>query len=76
MSDKKILQEIIKHIKTLRIVESYLDFNKVYPLPHELLLISLKLTKTSPLMVSVGDTLMRRRSTSHDGDNQSDKIYC
>ena len=57
MINKMILDEIIKHKRS--VVMAWLDNQKVFDsVPHEWLLIALKLTKVPPLVISAIETLM------------------
>ena len=74
-----ILVEVIKHKRS--VVMAWLNYQKKFDsVPHEWLLISLKLVKVPPLVISAIETLMRKWSanlnlTSHDGDIQSNTIH-
>ena len=57
MINKMILDEIIKHKRY--VVMAWLDNQKVFDrVPHEWLLIALKLTKVLPLVISAIETFM------------------
>ena len=77
--NKMILVEVIKHKRS--VVMAWLNYQKKFDsVPHEWLLISLKLVKVPPLVISAIETLMRKWSanlnlTSHDGDIQSNTIH-
>ena len=60
---------------------AWLDYQKAFDsVPHEWLLIALKLAKVPPLVISAIETLMQKWSTnvhltSHEGDIQSNTIH-
>ena len=80
MINKMILDEVIKHKRS--VVMAWLDYQKAFDsVPHEWLLIALKLAKVPPLVISAIETLMQKWSmnvhlTSHEGDIQSNTIHC
>ena len=77
--NKMILDEVIKHKRS--VVMAWLDYQKAFDsVPHEWLLIALKLAKVPPLVISAIETLMQKWSTnvhltSHEGDIQSNTIH-
>ena len=79
MINKMILDEVIKHKRS--VVMAWLDYQKAFDsVPHEWLLIALKLAKVPPLVISAIETLMQKWSTnlhltSHEGDIQSNTIH-
>ena len=57
MINKMILDEVIKHKRS--VVMAWLDYQKAFDsVPHECLLIALKLAKVPPLVISNFDTKM------------------
>ena len=77
--NKMILDEVIKHKRS--VVMAWLDYQKAFDsVPHEWLLIALKLAKVPPLVISAIETLIQKWSTnvhltSHQGDVQSNSIH-
>ena len=76
--NKTKVEEVIKNKRSVAMV--WLNYQKAFDsLPHEWLLITLKLVKVSPLVILSMETLMQKwlknlHLTSHEGDIQAGTI--